>query len=183
MTTQTQTQIHIPTPPRPNREVIKCVMDIIKGYMDLDDNHCYIYNQKWLMPEDKDLYVVLGYRNSEVVGNTLKYRRTAEDLIGVNAVMVAESYFLEMYSYSDAARVRQLELMAAFDSDLAVRTQEKYHFQFGYVPLHFTDVSRVEASKLLNRYNADIRVLYGRTFERSSPYWNQLGGLKTIINN
>ena len=183
MTTQTATHNLITIPPRPDREIIKCVMDIIKGYMNLDDQHCYIYNQKWLIPADKNLYVVIGYSNKEVVGNTLKYRRTVEELIGINAVMVQEDYFIEMYSYSDEARTRQLELIAAFGSDLSVRTQEKFQFQFGEVPINFSDVSRLEASKILNRYHSDIRVLYGRTFEKSSPYWNQLGGLKTIINN
>jgi hypothetical protein len=158
-------------------------MDIIKTYMDLDDQHCYLYNQKWLMPEDKGLYIAIGYRNSEIVGNTLQYRRTPEDLIGINGIMVAESYFLEMYSYNNEARTRQLELMAAFNSDLSVRTQQYQHFQFGYVPLRFEDNSRLEASKILNRYSADFRVLYGRTFEKASPYWNQLGSLKTLINN
>lgn len=165
------------------REVIKCVMDIIKEYMDLDDEHCYLYNQKWLIPSDKSLYVCLGCSNIEAVGNPLKYRRTEEDLIAINTVIVSESLFLEMYSYSNEARIRQPELIAAFNSDLAVRTQERRQFSFGYIPLSFSDVSRAEGSKILNRYHADIRVLYGRTFESVAEYWNALGGLKTIINN
>lgn len=165
------------------REVIKCVMDIIKGYMNLDDTHCYLYNQKWLIPEDTGLYVCIGCSNIEAVGNPLKYRRTEKDLIGINSVVITESYFLEMYSYSNEARIRQPELIAAFNSDLSIRTQEFQQFSFGYIPLRFEDVSRIEASKLLNRYHSDIRVIYGRTYESVAPNWNTLGGLKTIINN
>ena len=165
------------------REVIKCVMDIIKGYMNLDDTHCYLYNQKWLIPEDTGLYVCIGCSNIEAVGNPLKYRRTESDLICINSVTVTESYFLEMYSYTNEARIRQPELIAAFNSDLSVRTQEFQQFSFGYIPLNFSDVSRAEGSKILNRYHADIKVLYGRTYESIAPNWNKLGGLKTIINN
>ena len=165
------------------REVIKCVMDIIKEYMNLDDEHCYIYNQKWIMPADESLYVCIGCSRIETVGNPLKYRRTEKDLIGINRVFVSESYFIEMYSYNNEARIRQLELIACFNSDLAIRTQEFQQFSIGYVPLEFSDVSRAEASKILNRYHTEIKVLYGRSYEQIAPNWNKLGGLKTIINN
>lgn len=168
---------------RDEREVIKCLMDIIKGYMNLDDEHCYIYNQKWLIPEDKSLYVCIGCSNIETIGNPLKYRRTETELIGVNSVLITESYFLEMYSYSNEARIRQPEMIACFNSDLSVRMQEKYQFAFGYVPIRFDDVSKAEASKILNRYHSEFKVIYGRTYESVSPNWNRLGGLKTIIND
>lgn len=165
------------------REVIKCVMDIIKEYMELDDEHCYIYNQKWIIPADESLYVCVGCSRIETVGNPLKYRRTEQELISINRVLVAETYFIEMYSYNKEARIRQPELIACFNSDLSVRTQEYQQFSLGFVPLEFTDVSRAEASKILNRFHTEIRVLYGRTFEKTAPNWNKLGGLKTIINN
>ena len=41
-------------------ELIQTIRNQIKKYLDLDDDHCYIYNNKWKDINDKGLYVVIG---------------------------------------------------------------------------------------------------------------------------
>ena len=53
-------------------ENIKIIRNLIKDYMALDDNHCYIYNNKILMPDDKGLFVVIGIVSNEIIGKGFK---------------------------------------------------------------------------------------------------------------
>lgn len=164
-------------------EPIKYLVQIFKSFMNLDDEHCYIYNNKWIIPNDKGLFLVVGILSESVIGNDLKYQRTTTELISKTSVLVRAHYSLDIFSYDTSARARQLEVIASLNSDIAVRYQDWYGFHIASNPVSFRDISDIEASKKLNRYNATISVLYGETFERSAPYWDKIGGYKTIIND
>lgn len=165
------------------REPIKCVMDVLKEFMSLDDEHCYLYNNKWIIPPDKELFIVLGIININPVGNTLKYKRENDKLLAVTTTNVKGVYSLNIFSYDTSARTRQAEVIAALHSDIAIRSQERHSYTISANTLSFRDISDLEASKRLNRYVATFSIMYGETFIKEAPYWDSLGGFKTFIND
>lgn len=165
------------------REPIKCVMDVLKEFMSLDDEHCYLYNNKWIIPPDKELFIVLGIMSVSPVGNTLKYKRENDKLLAVTTTNVKGIYSLNIFSYDTSARTRQAEVIAALHSDIAIRSQERHSYTISANTLSFRDISDLEASKRLNRYVATFSIMYGETFIKEAPYWDDLGGLKTFIND
>ena len=165
------------------REPIKCVMDVLKEFMSLDDEHCYLYNNKWIIPADKELFIVLGIMNISPVGNTLKYKREDDKLLAVTTTNVKGVYSLNIFSYDTSARTRQAEVIAALHSDISIRSQERHSYTISANTLSFRDISDLEASKRLNRYVATFSIMYGETFIKEAPYWDSLGGFKTFIND
>lgn len=165
------------------REPIKCVMDVLKEFMSLDDEHCYLYNNKWIIPNDKELFIVLGIMSVSPIGNTLKYYRETDKLLAVTTTNVRGTYSLNIFSYDTSARTRQAEVIAALHSDIAIRSQERHSYSISAHTMNFRDVSDLEASKQLNRYVATFGIQYGETFTKEAPYWDELGGYKTFIND
>ena len=165
------------------REPIKCVMDVLKEFMSLDDNHCYLYNNKWIIPNDKELFIVLGIMSVSPVGNTLKYKKEEDKLLAVTTTNLKGVYSLNIFSYDTSARTRQAEVIAALHSDISIRSQERHSYTISTNTLSFRDISDLEASKRLNRYVASFSIMYGETFIKEAPYWDSLGGFKTFIND
>ncbi len=164
------------------REPIKCVMDVIKEFMSLDDEHCYLYNNKWIIPRDKSLFIVLGIMSLSPIGNTLKYYKYPDSMKAVTTTAIRGLYSLNIFSYDTSARARQVEVIAALNSDIAIRSQEVNSYSISTHTMSFRDISDLEESKRLNRYVAEFSIIYGETYEKDAPYYDKLGGLKTIIN-
>ena len=164
-------------------ENIKIVRNLIKDYMALDDNHCYIYNNKILMPEDKGLFVVLGIVSNEIIGNNLKYRRTDEALYAITSTSFATTYSVDIFSYDTSARERQYEVINCLGSFESLQSQEQNGYSIARIPTSFTDLSNLEASKILNRYRATFKVFHKKEIEKVAKYYDKLGGFRTIVND
>lgn len=164
-------------------ENIKIIRNLIKSYMELDDNHCYIYNNKILIPEDKGLFVVIGIVNNEVIGNTLKYRKTVSELYAITSTSFCTTYSIDVLSYDTSARTRQYEIINCLASFEALQSQERNGYSIARVPNSFYDVSYLEASKMLNRYRINIKVFHKTEVEKVATYFDKLSGFRTIINN
>lgn len=164
-------------------ENIKIIRNLIKDYLGLDDAHCYIYNNKWLIPEDKGLFVVIGIVSNEVIGNNLKYRRTDEALYAITSTSFATTYSIDIFSYDTSARQKQFEVINCLGSFEALQSQEQNSYSIARIPNSFTDLSGLEASKILNRYRATFKVFHKVEIEKVAKYFDKLSGFRTYVND
>lgn len=164
-------------------EVIQQLRNGLKKYLDLDDEHCYIYNNKWKEINDKSLYCVLGIDSEEVLANNLFYTRTEENLVSHSSVIVESHFWIDFFSYSTEARRRRLEVISYLSSDECEFMQEQKGYRVYRIPNAVRDLSTEEGSKILNRFRVDFRVHHGEQFNRNSPYYDHLGGKKVLFNN
>lgn len=164
-------------------ENIKILRNLIKNGLGLDDAHCYIYNNKWIMPEDKGLFVVIGIINSEVIGNNLKYRSTETEFKAITSTTFCTDYSIDIFSADTSARTKQFELINLLGSFEALQSQERNGYSIARLPSSFTDLSALEGDKILNRYRATIRVFHKVQTEREATYFDKLSGFRTVIND
>jgi len=163
-------------------ENIKVLRNLIKNGLGLDDAHCYIYNNKWLIPEDKGLFVVIGIINSEVIGNNLKYKSTVDKFYAITSTTFCTDYSIDIFSADISARLKQFELINLLGSFEALQSQERNNYSIARIPSSFTDLSSLEGDKILNRYRATIRVFHKVQTEREATYFDKLSGVRTILN-
>lgn len=164
-------------------ELIQTIRNQIKKYLDLDDDHCYIYNNKWKDINDKGLYVVIGIDSEEILANNLNYTSTNDGLISHSSVLMETNFFIDFFSYSTEARRRRFEVLSYLSSDESEFYQEQYAYRIYRVPTGFKDLSTEEGSKILNRFRIDFKVHHSQQYDRSVPYYDKLGGKKVYFNN
>lgn len=163
-------------------ENIKIIRNLIKEGLGLDDAHCYIYNNKWLMPEDKGLFVVIGIISSEVIGNNLKYQDSPTAFKAVTSTDFCTEYSIDIFSYDISARLKQYEVINLLASFEALQSQERNGYSIARIPVSFSDLSFLEASKMLNRYRASIKVFHKIETEKVATYFDKLSGFKLLVN-
>ena len=164
-------------------ELIQQLRNGIKNYLDLDDDHCYIYNNKWKDINDKGLYVVVGIDSEEVLANNLQYTRTEDKLLSHSSIIVETNFFIDFFSYNIEARRRRYEVLSYLSSDNCEFYQEQRAYRVYRIPTAFRDLSTEEGSKILNRFRIDFKVHHSTQFTKESPYYDKLGGKKVYFNN
>ena len=135
-----------------------------------NDHRVMIYNQKWRIPDKDWMFVVVAYLGTKTFGSKLKYVNDPTDesqqtLSQVQSVNVQELYSIKCFSRDSEARIRNHEIIWALNSTAAQTLCEQNAFRIASLPSSLTDVSEVEASARLNRYDLTVNVLraYGRT--------------------
>ncbi len=166
-----------------NLEIIQQLRNGLKNYLNLDDEHCYIYNNKWKDINDKNLYCVIGIDSEEVMANNLSYSRTPDALISHSSIIVQTNFWIDFFSYSTEARRRRLEVISYLSSDDCEFMQEQKGYRVYRIPSAFRDLSTEEGSKILNRFRVDFKVHHSQQFNRESPYYDHLGGKRVLFNN
>ena len=156
-------------------EIIKVVADILQAELSLKNDRVFLYNQKWNIPPDQDLFVVVGFQSAKPFGVKSQYENdpVSGDLVEVQSVNQQETYTIDLISRDHSARMRKQEVILALNSTAAQQAQEQYSFKIANLPTTFVDVSDLEASALLNRYRLAFNVLVVYRKVKSVDYFDQ----------
>lgn len=121
----------------------------------------FLYNQKWDIPPDDGLFIVINRTGEKVLSSNLEYANdpVSGDLNEIKTTNRQEVYTINLFSRNADAINREHEVTFAFHSTAAQQMAEKYSLQIAPVPLSVNDVSALEASARLNRTAVTIRVL------------------------
>lgn len=142
-------------------EIIKVVADIIQSEMELGNDRVYLYNQKWRIPPDEGLFVVVGFLGAKAFGAKTEYENdpVTQELVEVQSVNQQETYTVDLFSRDSSARQRKQEVILALNSTFAQQMQEENTFKIANLPSTFNDVSALEATAILNRYQLVFNAL------------------------
>jgi rRNA pseudouridine-1189 N-methylase Emg1 (Nep1/Mra1 family) len=156
------------------KEPIKSLRDIIMSEMGIENDRIVIYNQKWNLPNNFDIFISLGILTEKVFSNKTSHEDRGENgLYEVQTLNLMELISVDIFSADNTARMRKEEVVMAMSSTFSEQTQEKYSFKIGLIPSGFSNVSSVETSKALNRYNITIPVLSWRKKEKQIDYFDK----------
>jgi hypothetical protein len=146
-----------------------------------------IYNQAWKIPPDKRWYVVIAYLAGAPFGFKKVYCEvpTTPDagLNEVQSVNVRETYSITLYSESATARLRMNDIHFALNSDEAERLMAAHAFRIANLPISFVDVSAVEGSARLNRYESTVNILTVHTRTRNTLFYDKFTVPPKILVN
>lgn len=141
--------------------------------MELCSERILIYNQKWNLPNKFDIFISLGILTSKPFANRTVYEdRDEQGFYEVQSLNLMETISVDIFSYNNTARTRKEEVIMAMSSTFSQQKQSEHSFKIGLIPTNFTNVSSVEASKSLNRYNISIPVLSWRKKEKKVEYFD-----------
>lgn len=135
---------------------LELIRKIILGYLpDLNPDRVNIYNQKFKIPDDENLFVTLHYLGSKVYSNNSEFLTgTYNEAIDLNAL---EDLAINLMSKNyEAMQMKELFVMA-LRSYYSQGIQEQNSFKILRIaPIQ--DVSSVEGSADLFRFEIPIKV-------------------------
>jgi hypothetical protein len=158
-----------------NKSPIVILRDIIKTQMNLNNDRIWVYNQSKSIPTDKELFVVLEFLNSKVYSARNSYIPTNTGMQEQPTMNTVEEYAIKIASVNDDATFRKEEIILALNSDYSIQQQQIYQFRIAQIPNTFLNVSSVEASKMLNRYDIHIKVFAFYSKSNNVSYYNTFG--------
>lgn len=147
-------------PTATTREAAKIIRDILlaQAALGLDNEHIMLTNQKWPIPEDQGLYVAIGYVSGKVIGNDNYSIPTVAGMTEIQQIVMLYEISIDLMSYDDSARVKKELAYMSLMSVASQQIQEQYNVQVARQPSPFQDVSMLEESARLNRYQALVSV-------------------------
>jgi hypothetical protein len=136
---------------------LACLRKIFLQELELDDDRINIWNQKFDIPSDENLFIVLSYQPSKVIANrnTVKYNPTTSEYEEIQDVNVQEHITVGIFSRNLDALNRKEEVLMAMASVYSQQLQEKYSFKIARIaPIE--DLSVLEATALLYRFDIPL---------------------------
>ena len=162
-----------------DKEMLKILCFILKTFMNLKDNNIYIYNQKYFIPKDNDIYVCVGIQGEKVLfGNNNKTIDNIEEINLYKKIAVA----VDIYSTDISVLEKKDEIKMAFNSDLCEAMMEKYFFKIGKEPIASNVIKDSYPAELLYRYNYIYSVVLRNTKQIGTMNYYDINNVK-IFNN
>jgi len=148
---------------------IDYIRNIIIEEMELEEDRVYIYNQKFTIPKDDELFIVLEYNGApKVISNRNYMDMTEEPPVEVNDLNMQERIVVGVFSKNESALQRKEEVLMAIHSIYSQNVQEQYSFRI-FRSSVIEDLSFLEASALLYRFDIPLIVnaWYKKTKEKT----------------
>jgi hypothetical protein len=154
------------------KEPSKILVDIISTEMSLDADRVLIYNNKWNLPNNPDIFVSIASGSSKIISSVTTHDdRGASGFYEVQTLSMREMITIDIFSANSTGRTRKEEIIMALNSTYSQQEQEKYSIKISNLPNSFTDISQVEVSARLSRYNISFPVFSWRNKEKVVDYY------------
>lgn len=159
----------------PENETGKILVRLMESQMGMTGRVAQ-YNQKWMMPTDDGLYLVIRYLWSKPIGNRVTYAPPTEDADGLKEMMgmqVQERYALELLSRSTEARMRKHEVLFSLASTESQQVQEENNLKIATLTSDFRDTSYLDGAAILNRFSLEVNILRAYRRVRTVDYYDK----------
>lgn len=174
----------LPAPTTTTREFIKVLADIIQTELDLEDEQVMLYNENQKIPEGTGIFIVLAYAGAAKTmanNNEILVDEDTGVVTENQCINVLENISVDILSRDSSARLRKEEIILAFNSVYSKQQQELYQFKIFVQTINFIDVSELEGSSRLNRYQALFNVMTSYRKSKEIDYYNQFD--YNLLNN
>jgi hypothetical protein len=145
-----------------NKLPLKIILDVIADFMELDEEHCYIYNQKWSIPKDGKICVVGSMNTSKIIANNkkhTKYNNVFTENLNLRQIQTME---LNIFGYDLDVLTRKDEVIMALKTDKAQNTFEDNGFSIADIPNSILNANESDGAKILYRYIMSFSVFCGK---------------------
>lgn len=160
------------------------IAGLLRSFMNLSTMQVVVYNQKWKIPADDRLFITVSSVGPvKQYGATVDLHDNADGSALQEDVAIAsrEMLAVDIYSKSQEAANRKEEIMMALASTAAQQLCEQWALKIARIPMTFVDLSSVEGTARLNRYQVTFAVLRTRTKTSLVQFYNQFPKPKLVI--
>lgn len=154
-------------------DAISLIRSLLVSELNLAPDRVVNYNQKWTLPPGDGLFVMLSFMNGKPYSTGMWHEDTAAGLAEIQETAMQETYAIDLFSRTNEARERRHEILWALNSTAAQQMCEVNTMKLAGLPSSFHDLSFLEASGRLNRYQLTFHLLRIQRRERVAPYFNQ----------
>ena len=155
-----------------NKAPIDILADIVTTELELNPNRVWIFNQGFNIPTDNNLFGVIEFLNSKPVGVSKSYAYDVNNVDGSIIINTIENYRIQLASVNTDAMTRIYEVPIAMNSYYATEQQGKYQFRIAQISSAILNLSRLEATRMLNRFAVDISVFAWYKKTKTVPYYD-----------
>lgn len=141
------------------------LMDIISTFMNLDPTRVVAYAENWDPPKDQGIYITIQTDPTEILGASQMYdEATDTEQSGVSAF---QRLTVNITSRDRTALQRKEEIIMALTSTYSQQQQELQQCRiFREGPI--LDLSFIEASKALHRYQVPVKIAFVKSVTTSN---------------
>ena len=164
-------------------EPAKLVADIIQTEMGLAAGQVMITNQRWPIPNDQRIYVVVSYDGpSRQIGNNNRFEPTDAGGNEVQEASVMHGIKIDLMSFGDEARVRKEEIPMALGSIYAQQQQAKYGMRVSEMTAPLMPDPTLEGTGQLNRFTTFVNVYALHKKVKSAQYYDTFQEPEVHVN-
>jgi len=137
-------------------QALKTTCRLIQDYMNLDNNHIYLYNNKWVIPKDGKLCVVVGTSQETPFFTSTTVQGTTEE----NTTLSSCNLNINVFSRNREALYRKNEILMALNTSKAINSYVALGFYIPRLPTTFTQIDEVDGTGILTRYEISFNMYY-----------------------
>jgi hypothetical protein len=154
------------------KTVLWHLANIVQTEMGLSSNQVWIYNQKRNIPPSRKFWIVIDFLSGKPFGSKSKFVPTEDGANEVQTINMSAIFVVDIFSRDTSALEIKEQVVMAFRSIYAQQTMEKYSFLIGRIPVSFTNLSQVEGTAILYRFQIGLRVQYVYQLTRGAEYYD-----------
>lgn len=139
---------------------LELFLDILKEEMDLADDQIWLWNQKFKVPKDSRLYVVVGILSCKPFGSLLRPNSSGSGINADQTLNMMATLSIDIFSRSLEAVQRKEEIILSLASVYAEQQQELNGFSIARLPISFVNLSQEEGAAILYRFNISVNIQY-----------------------
>lgn len=149
------------------------IRSILIHEMELDESRVNIYNQRYNIPTDDNIFILVGYNGApKVIANRSVVVPSESDIKEYQEVNVQELIEINIMSRNLDAMRRVYEVLQALGSIYSQQIQERNGFKIFKNP-SVLDLSGLEGSAMLNRYQMTFITIAWYSKIQTPDYYDQ----------
>ena len=168
-----------------NVDTIEVLARLLRSELGFPDTppRVFVYNTTWNIPSEEWMFLVIGMLHDRTIGHSLRYDYSVEnELVENQATSRLTRFTVDVFSVNYEARRRYPEILFALQGQAAEQVSEKYNFRIGR-PTDFLDLSHLEASRRLNRFQTEFTVTEASVRRRNVDYFDKFSITPEITVN
>lgn len=140
--------------------ILEYIAQIIKDYMDLDDDQIYFYNEKTSLPTNKTFTITVGFLSLRTIGIATNQTVTDGTMNEIVSANMGGQVFVDIFGRSFDVITRKEEIVQAMNSTAAKEMQIQYGFMIGPTPTTFNDISGIDGTAIPYRFQITFGVQF-----------------------
>jgi len=161
---------------------IQLVCDIIQTYMQLQVGQVMLWDQKWNVPNDSRLYVVISELSCKPFANNNRLDGSGSSLNTILSTNFQVTLQLNVMSRTDIARLRKEEVILALMSDYSERQQEINSFYIAPISSSFINLSEVDGAAIPYQYSINVNMQYFVSKTQAVNYYDSFDEASVIVD-
>jgi hypothetical protein len=153
--------------------------DILQNFMQIPNDHIYVWDQKLNQPKDFNPYIAVSVESCKPFGNTNSLDQNGNSIQSVN--MLAK-LGIDIISRGLAARDRKEEIVLALKSDYSKTQQALNFFKIGELPMEFINLSEIDGASIPYRFHLSVNIQYSFVKSNAVPIYTSIQTPEILTN-